>query len=153
MDAAASIGIHVTRAKLVVTLVSAVMTAIGGVLYAQYQLYINPETVSGIGVSLQMVFGVVAGGLYVMLGPTVGAVFTLMLLVVATGLRGLAERRWSAAKPGMAAFLGVGLVEDGITMARDLAHGLSPVDMEAEGFVAALSALAALLGLVTGRRA
>ena len=35
MDAAASIGIHVTRAKLVVTLVSAVMTAIGGVLYAQ----------------------------------------------------------------------------------------------------------------------
>ena len=83
-DAAASIGIHVTRAKLVVTLVSAVMTAIGGVLYAQYQLYINPETVSGIGVSLQMVFGVIAGGLYVMLGPTVGAVFTLML---AEGLR------------------------------------------------------------------
>ena len=78
-DAAASIGIHVTRAKLVVTLVSAVMTAIGGVLYAQYQLYINPETVSGIGVSLQMVFGVIAGGLYVMLGPTVGAVFTLLL--------------------------------------------------------------------------
>ena len=83
-DAAASIGINVTRSKLFVTLISAVMTCLGGVLYAQYQTYINPETVSGIGISLQMVFGVIAGGMYVMLGPTVGAVFTLLL---AEGLR------------------------------------------------------------------
>ena len=47
-DAAASIGIDVTRLKLGVTLISALMTCIGGVLYAQYQLYVNPETVSGI---------------------------------------------------------------------------------------------------------
>ena len=83
-DAAASIGINVTKSKLFVTLISAVMTSVGGVLYAQYQLYINPETVSGIGISLQMVFGVIAGGMFVMLGPTVGAVFTLLL---AEGLR------------------------------------------------------------------
>jgi branched-chain amino acid transport system permease protein len=83
-DAAASIGINVTKSKLFVTIVSAVMTSIGGMLYAQYQLYINPETVSGIGISLQMVFGVIAGGMYVMLGPTVGAAFTLLL---AEGLR------------------------------------------------------------------
>jgi branched-chain amino acid transport system permease protein len=83
-DAAASIGINVTRSKLFVTLISAVMTSLGGVLYAQYQTYINPETVSGISISLQMVFGVIAGGMYVMLGPTVGAVFTLTL---AEGLR------------------------------------------------------------------
>jgi branched-chain amino acid transport system permease protein len=83
-DAAASVGINVTKSKLLVTLVSAVMTSVGGVLYAQYQLYVNPETVSGIGISLQMVFGVIAGGMFVMLGPTVGAVFTLLL---AEGLR------------------------------------------------------------------
>ena len=83
-DAAASIGINVTRSKLFVTLISAVMTSLGGVLYAQYQTYINPETVSGIGISLQMVFGVIAGGMFVMLGPTVGAAFTLLL---AEGLR------------------------------------------------------------------
>ena len=70
--------------KLGVTLISALMTSLGGVLYAQYQLYVNPETVSGIGVSLQMVFGVIAGGMFVLLGPTVGAVFTLLL---AEGLR------------------------------------------------------------------
>jgi branched-chain amino acid transport system permease protein len=83
-EAAASIGIHVTRAKLRVTLVSALMTCVGGVLYAQYQLYVNPDTVSGIAISLQMVFGVIAGGMFVMLGPTVGAAFTLLL---AEGLR------------------------------------------------------------------
>jgi branched-chain amino acid transport system permease protein len=83
-DAAASVGIGVTRLKLGITILSALMTCVGGALYAQYQLYVNPETVSGIGVSLQMVFGAIAGGMFVRLGPTVGAVFTLLL---AEGLR------------------------------------------------------------------
>jgi branched-chain amino acid transport system permease protein len=83
-EAAASVGMNVTRLKLGVTMVSALMTCMGGVLYAQYQLYVNPETVSGIGISLQMVFGAIAGGMFVRLGPTVGAAFTLLL---AEGLR------------------------------------------------------------------
>jgi branched-chain amino acid transport system permease protein len=83
-EAAASVGMNVTRLKLAVTMVSALMTCMGGVLYAQYQLYVNPETVSGIGISLQMVFGAIAGGMFVRLGPTVGAAFTLLL---AEGLR------------------------------------------------------------------
>jgi branched-chain amino acid transport system permease protein len=78
-DAAASVGIDVSRTKLKVTVLSAIMTSLGGVLYAQYQLYVNPETVSGIGISLQMVFGAIAGGMFVLLGPTVGAVFLLVL--------------------------------------------------------------------------
>jgi branched-chain amino acid transport system permease protein len=78
-DAAGSIGINVTRLKLAVTLISALMTCLGGALYAQYQAYVNPDSVSGIGISLQMVFGVIAGGMYVRLGPTVGAAFTLLL--------------------------------------------------------------------------
>lgn len=78
-DAAASVGIDVTRTKLGVTLISAAMTAMGGALYGQYQVYINPETVSGIAISLQIVFAVIAGGMFVQLGPTVGAVFTLLL--------------------------------------------------------------------------
>jgi branched-chain amino acid transport system permease protein len=78
-DAASSIGINVTRLKLGVTLISALMTCVGGVFYAQYQAYVNPDTVAGIGISLQMVFGVIAGGMYVRLGPTVGAAFTLLL--------------------------------------------------------------------------
>jgi branched-chain amino acid transport system permease protein len=83
-DASASVGINVTRAKLVITMVSAALTALGGALYGQYQLYINPDTVSGVALSLQIVFAVIAGGMFVQLGPTVGAVFTLLL---AEGLR------------------------------------------------------------------
>ncbi|HTB36227.1 MAG TPA: branched-chain amino acid ABC transporter permease, partial [Reyranella sp.] len=45
----------------------------------QYQMFISPDTVSGIGVSLQMVFAAVVGGLYVALGPTVGAIITILL--------------------------------------------------------------------------
>ena len=78
-DAAGAIGINVTRLKLAVTMVSALITCVGGAVYAQYQAYVNPDTVSGIGISLQMVFGVIAGGMYVRLGPTVGAAFTLLL--------------------------------------------------------------------------
>ncbi|EKE69534.1 MULTISPECIES: branched-chain amino acid ABC transporter permease [Oceanibaculum] len=78
-DASASLGMNVTRTKLTITVLSAMLTALGGVLYAQYQLYINPETMSGIAISLQIVFAVIAGGMYVQLGPTVGAVFTLLL--------------------------------------------------------------------------
>ena len=81
-EAAASVGMNITRLKLGVTMLSALMTCLGGALYAQYQLYVNPETVSGIGISLQMVFGAIAGGMFVRLGPTVGAAFTLLLAEV-----------------------------------------------------------------------
>ena len=78
-DAAASIGIRVTREKMMITLVSAGFAALGGALGAQYRLYLNPESLAGIGISLQIVFGALAGGMYSMLGPTVGAAFTIAL--------------------------------------------------------------------------
>jgi len=77
--AAASVGIHVTRFKLGITVLSAALTAAGGVLYAQYITYVNPETLAGIGVSLRIVFAVVLGGMYVLLGPTVGTALTIAL--------------------------------------------------------------------------
>ncbi len=80
--ASASIGIDVTLTKLKVAVLSAGLAAFGGALYGQYQLYINPEIVSGIGLSLQIVFASIAGGMFVQLGPTVGAVFTLLLTEV-----------------------------------------------------------------------
>jgi len=78
-DAAAAAGVNVTAEKLKITVLSAMMTAMAGALYCQYQMFISPDTVSGISVSLQMVFAVVVGGIYVALGPTVGAVITILL--------------------------------------------------------------------------
>ncbi len=83
-DAAAAAGVNVTFEKLKITVISALMTAFAGALYGQYQMFISPDTVSGIAVSLQMVFAVVVGGIYVALGPTVGAIITILL---AEGLR------------------------------------------------------------------
>ncbi len=78
-DAAAAAGVNVTWEKLKITVISALMTAFAGALYCQYQMFISPDTVSGIAVSLQMVFAAIVGGLYVALGPTVGAVITILL--------------------------------------------------------------------------
>jgi branched-chain amino acid transport system permease protein len=78
-DAAASVGIDVTREKLKITALSAAMCALGGATYGQYQMYIGPETIAGLSVSLNIVFAVIAGGMGVLLGPTVGAVFTQLL--------------------------------------------------------------------------
>src|SRR5437773_5140569 len=94
--AAASVGIRVTRFKLGITALSAALTAVGGVLYAQYITYVNPETLAGVGVSLRIVFAVVLGGMYSLLGPTVGTALTIALseylrIVLGLKLIGMAE--------------------------------------------------------------
>jgi branched-chain amino acid transport system permease protein len=78
-DAAAAVGIDVMYQKMRVTIISAALTALGGAIYGQYVMYLNPETVSGISVSLQIVFAAIAGGVYSMFGPSVGALLTLAL--------------------------------------------------------------------------
>jgi branched-chain amino acid transport system permease protein len=88
--AAASVGIRVTRFKLGITVLSAGLTSVGGSLYAQYLTYVNPDTLSGIGVSLKIVFAVVLGGMYSLFGPLVGTALTTALsegLRIAFGLR------------------------------------------------------------------
>ncbi len=78
-DAAASVGIDVTREKLKITALSAGMSAFGGAIYGQYQMYIGPDTIAGLSLSLNIVFACIAGGLWTLLGPTFGAVFTQLL--------------------------------------------------------------------------
>jgi branched-chain amino acid transport system permease protein len=78
-NAAAAIGIDVMREKLKVTVISAALTAFGGALLAQYFMYVNPDTLSGIAVSLQIVFAAIAGGMYSALGPSVGGLITITL--------------------------------------------------------------------------
>ena len=78
-DAAASIGIQVTREKLKVTLISTALAALAGALTAQYRMYLNPESLAGLGISLQIVFGAIAGGMYSPIGPTIGALMTIGL--------------------------------------------------------------------------
>jgi branched-chain amino acid transport system permease protein len=78
-DAAASVGIQVTREKLKITMISVAFAALAGALTAQYRMYLNPESLSGLGISLQIVFGAIAGGMYAPFGPSIGAVITIGL--------------------------------------------------------------------------
>ena len=78
-DAAASIGIRVTREKMKVTVISVALAATAGALTAQYRQYLNPESLAGLGISLQIVFGAIAGGMYAPFGPTIGAAITIGL--------------------------------------------------------------------------
>jgi branched-chain amino acid transport system permease protein len=77
--AAASIGIRIIRYKLFITLTSAFLTATGGVLYAQYMTYVNPETLSGVGVSLAIPFKAILGGMFHLWGSTVGTAMIVSL--------------------------------------------------------------------------
>lgn len=78
-DAAEAAGVDVLREKLKITALSTGLTALGGALYAQYLMYLSPDAMSGVGISLEIVFAAIAGGMYNMLGPTVGAAFTILL--------------------------------------------------------------------------
>jgi len=78
-EAAASVGIPVTRYKLIAMAVSAAFVAAGGTFYAQYVLYLDPDSVLPLSLSiLACVLGVV-GGVGTMWGPVVGAALLIPL--------------------------------------------------------------------------
>lgn len=72
--AAASIGINVVRNKTTVAVISAVIAGMGGVVYAQYIMYLNPVTTIAIGASLAYVFMAIVGGMFTLWGPPIGAI-------------------------------------------------------------------------------
>ena len=73
-DAARSIGISIARYKQVALCLSAFFTALGGSLYAQKELYIDPGSVLGTGLSIKMALVAILGGVGTLFGPVVGAV-------------------------------------------------------------------------------
>jgi branched-chain amino acid transport system permease protein len=77
--AASTLGVGIIRYKMIITSISAFMTAIGAVLYAQYITYLNPHTLSGVGPSLEIAFKAILGGMFSLWGPTVGTALIVSL--------------------------------------------------------------------------
>lgn len=77
--AASTLGIGIIRYKMIITVISAFMTAMGGVLYAQYVTYLNPHTLSGVLTSLEIAFKAILGGMFTLWGPTVGTALIISL--------------------------------------------------------------------------
>lgn len=83
-QAARALGVNASRSKLIAAVISGGMAGGVGVIYSQYILFISPDSVFGINVSIEAVVLTVVGGAGVVLGPILGAallipVSTLML--------------------------------------------------------------------------
>ncbi|MCS7175599.1 branched-chain amino acid ABC transporter permease [Pseudothermotoga sp.] len=78
-EAAEALGIDTAKYKLLAMIVSSMLTAIFGTLYAQYILYIDPFMVFGLETSMKIVLLTVLGGLGNIYGPIVGAAILIPL--------------------------------------------------------------------------
>lgn len=72
--AAESIGINVAKYKIYAYMLSAAIVSIGGSLYAQYMLYIDPSMLMTLNISMMIVLVAVMGGVGTVLGPILGAI-------------------------------------------------------------------------------
>ena len=112
-DAARALGIDPVRTKARALALSGALTALGGVLYAQTYLYVDPSTAFGAERSVEMLLVAMVGGAGTVLGPVLGAV---VLHAIADSSRALVDT------PGFAPMLYgvvllavVGLLPGGIT--------------------------------------
>jgi branched-chain amino acid transport system permease protein len=83
-EAAESLGVNVAKYKMFALLISAFFTAIIGSIYAQWKCYIDPDTVGGIELSVQIALAGILGGMGTIWGPLAGA--GIFILAHALGL-------------------------------------------------------------------
>ena len=73
-DTAMSVGINTSRVKLWSLLISAAVTAIGGALYASLFLFIVPDQVMSIDMSVEIAIVPMLGGAGTLFGPVIGSI-------------------------------------------------------------------------------
>ena len=76
-DVAEVLGGNVVRYRLIAIMVSAFLSAMAGTFYAQYILYIDPESVMLLAISVQIVLISMLGGAGTIMGPVIGAAILL----------------------------------------------------------------------------
>jgi len=73
-DAARSLGVSLTRYKMIAMILSAGLTAMGGTLYAQKELFIDPGSTLSTSLSIKIALVAILGGAGTLWGPVLGAV-------------------------------------------------------------------------------
>ena len=89
--AARAAGVPAERLKIAALVLSAMMCALGGTFYAQYNLFIEPQSLFGIGLSLEIVLFAIVGGIGTVYGPAVGALVLYGIAEYTRGLVGLSN--------------------------------------------------------------
>lgn len=72
-DAAEALGVNTLKYKMVAMTLSAGLTSIGGTIYAQYLLYIDPDMTFGVMNSIEILIRPIIGGPGTVLGPLLGS--------------------------------------------------------------------------------
>jgi branched-chain amino acid transport system permease protein len=83
-DAAHSLGIPIARYKNIALVISAVLTSLAGSFYGIYVGFVDPPTVLGLDVSVQIMLICIIGGMGTLWGPVLGS---LVLVPLSEGLR------------------------------------------------------------------
>ncbi|MGA9210256.1 MAG: branched-chain amino acid ABC transporter permease, partial [Terriglobales bacterium] len=83
-DLAKVVGINFVRYRLAAIMISAFLTAMAGTFYAQYILYLDPDSVLVLSISIQVVLVSMLGGANSVMGPVIGAA---ILLPISEGTR------------------------------------------------------------------
>jgi branched-chain amino acid transport system permease protein len=99
-EAAQALGINTFRYKILAVMLSAALTAFGGVLYAFYNNNLFPGAIFSIGRSIDMLLGAIIGGVGTLMGPIIGA---FILTPLGEGLTLLLEpfKAWGAKLDGV----------------------------------------------------
>lgn len=77
--AADGLGVNPFRYKMWAFVLSSLFAGLAGGVYAQYTLYLNPESTLGIGWTIDTLIVVILGGMGTMLGPLLGTPLFLVL--------------------------------------------------------------------------
>jgi branched-chain amino acid transport system permease protein len=83
-QAASSLGVNPLKYKLYAFVISSFMAGLAGAIYAQFTLYVNPESTLGVTWMIDTLVVVILGGMGTMVGPILGAG---LFLVLDNGLR------------------------------------------------------------------
>ena len=83
-DAAHSLGIPIALYKNIALVISAVLTSLAGSFYGIYVGFVDPSTVLGLDVSVQIMLICIIGGMGTLWGPVLGS---LVLVPLSEGLR------------------------------------------------------------------
>jgi branched-chain amino acid transport system permease protein len=76
-DSAETLGIHVTKYKMIAMILSAGLSGVAGVLYAQFMLFFEPESVFNLNFSIEIALIAIVGGMGTVYGPLLGAVIII----------------------------------------------------------------------------
>jgi branched-chain amino acid transport system permease protein len=87
-DAAEHLGIPITETKNRALIISAALTAVMGGFYVLFMTYVDPHSVAGINLSIEIVLVSIIGGVGTVWGPVIGACILIPLMEISNFVLG-----------------------------------------------------------------